>query len=419
MVVNVGLYEGFKMGGLGIDISILQFADDTILVCNSNINNLWTIKSILRCFELVSSLRVNFQKISLVGINIQEQVLVAAANFISCKVDSILFFYPGVLVGANPRRCATWQCVIDAVTKRLANWKIKHIFFVGRLTLINFVLNSVPIYMLSLYKAPKKVISKLLSLEKSFLWGNNSGDRGIVWVSWEEICKPKKEGGLGVKNLFLFNKALLCKWKWRRVQEPNSLRVEVLNSKYGTELDIQSSITDSAWWQDLGSLSRDVGTLGDGFESNISKIIGDGSRTRFWTDCWCGPICLNPRFPRLFLLADDRYAMISDYGVWDDNEWCWKVTWRRDLLEREEIVARSLYELISSTPYRRGAEDQWKWSLDVSGTFVVKTAYLEALETSYVERGEEFLDHSDLVNLLQRCCKTLASKGVLFHLESP
>jgi hypothetical protein len=41
--------------------------------------------------------------------------------------------------------------------------------------------------------------------------------------------------GLGVKNLMLFNKALLGKWLWRFVQEENSLWRQVIVEKYGVQ----------------------------------------------------------------------------------------------------------------------------------------------------------------------------------------
>jgi hypothetical protein len=31
-------------------------------------------------------------------------------------------------------------------------------------------------------------------------------------IAWENICKPKKNGGLGIKNLHLQNKCLLMKF---------------------------------------------------------------------------------------------------------------------------------------------------------------------------------------------------------------
>lgn len=63
--------------------------------------------------------------------------------------------------------------------------------------------------------APKVVLYEMIKIQRDFLLGGNRDGRAICWVAWDGICAPKKEGGLGIKNLHLFNIALLSKWKWR------------------------------------------------------------------------------------------------------------------------------------------------------------------------------------------------------------
>lgn len=45
-------------------VSMLQYVDDIIFFGESNVRNVLTIKTILRMFELVSDLKVNFFKSS-------------------------------------------------------------------------------------------------------------------------------------------------------------------------------------------------------------------------------------------------------------------------------------------------------------------------------------------------------------------
>ena len=42
-------------------------------------------------------------------------------------------------------------------------------------------------------------------------------------MKWEQMCKPKEEGRLGLKDMRFFNFALLGKWKWRLVNEEPGL----------------------------------------------------------------------------------------------------------------------------------------------------------------------------------------------------
>lgn len=109
--VELGLYKHLHMEQ-SISFSLLQFADDTILVGENSWDNLWSIKAIL-C-ELVSCLRVNFAKSNLFGINSPDNFLVAASHFLSCSIGSLPFKFLGVPVGANPM-LSTWKPIIDKV----------------------------------------------------------------------------------------------------------------------------------------------------------------------------------------------------------------------------------------------------------------------------------------------------------------
>lgn len=55
----------------------------------------------------------------------------------------------------------------------------------------------------------------------------------IHWMSWENMCRSKDEGGLGFRLLLYdFNLALLAKQGWRLVQNPDSLASWLLKAKY-------------------------------------------------------------------------------------------------------------------------------------------------------------------------------------------
>jgi hypothetical protein len=157
------LFHGYKVSD-NIMFHSLQFADDTILVGEGNWDNLWTIKTILRSFEMVSGLKVNFFISKLYGINIEENFLRASSSFLHCDVESIPFRFLGIPVGANPRRRATWIPIIESMRNRLNTWKGRNLSIGGRVTLINSVLSSLPLYFFSIYKAPSCVIKELVTI---------------------------------------------------------------------------------------------------------------------------------------------------------------------------------------------------------------------------------------------------------------
>jgi hypothetical protein len=199
--VEKNLFKGFSVGSEGLEISHLQYANDTLCIGEVSTENLWTIKAILRGFELASGLKVIFWKSCLIGVNVTNNCMENACVFLNCKRVTILFSYLGLLVGANPRRASTWDPVVDRLRKRLRSWGNRYVSLGGRTVLINSVLNSIPIFCLSFLKMSVVVIKKITRIQREFLWGGVKGGRKISWVKWKNVCMPRSQGGLGVRDV--------------------------------------------------------------------------------------------------------------------------------------------------------------------------------------------------------------------------
>jgi hypothetical protein len=256
---DLGLFKGFSISNEGPSISHLQYADDTLCIGEASVSNLWSLKAILRGFERASGLRVNFWKSSLMGINVDNHFLEMASTFLNCIRGCIPFKYLGLPVGANPRRMATWEPMVEKIRRKLNSWGKKHISFGRRLVLINSVLNSIPIFYLSILKMPVQVRKKVVGIQRDFLWGGVNGRKKLSWVKWKVVCKDKKKGGLGVRDLDLMNVSLLSKWRWRLLNRNEvPLWKEVLVAKYGRHIENNVNLSsevfpyfESLWWKDI------------------------------------------------------------------------------------------------------------------------------------------------------------------------
>lgn len=55
------------------------------------------------------------------------------------------------------------------------------------------------------------VAEELDKIFRCFWWVHEMGTRKVHWTSWEKICHPKSEGGMGIRDFGNFNLALLAK----------------------------------------------------------------------------------------------------------------------------------------------------------------------------------------------------------------
>nr|GEZ61363.1 RNA-directed DNA polymerase, eukaryota [Tanacetum cinerariifolium] len=246
--------------------------------------NLDNLLMILRCFQFASGLSINMNKSHLLGVGVPLDI---------------------VHQGASP-----WSNTIQKVRARLSKWKVNTLSIGGRLTLLKSILGVVPIYNMSLFKAPKSVLHEMQRLRNNFFNGGDSQNSKITWVAWAKVLSSKKNGGLGVSNFFALNRALLLKWVWCFLVQDGSLWHHIISAIYGSRLECHSRKTHSSWGVILHEVHQ-LALKGFDFPSHCKIGIGDGLNTRFWLDTWTLDLSLCVRFPRLFALEFDKEISVA------------------------------------------------------------------------------------------------------------
>ncbi|GLU22240.1 hypothetical protein SLE2022_383300 [Rubroshorea leprosula] len=379
--VDKELYKGVEVGKDAVSVTHLQFADDTIFFGEATEHNVRTIKCILRTFEMAAGLKINFGKCQLMGIGVDDDWRNKMAYRLGCKEGEFPIKYLGIPIGGNHRRLKMWQPLLDSVMKKLSSWKGRYLSQGGRITLINSVLSSLPVFLMSVYLIPKGTINSIDKIRRNFLWGGEGGERKINWVKWDMICKDKEYGGLGVKDLKKFNLTLMGKWWGRLASEEEGLWKRVIRGKYGGggghwQNWVRNGIEGgSQWWRDVQRINyadRDNARwIAEGFRLKM----GEGKEVSFWWDEWCGGRCLANSFPRLYLLSIDKEKKCCQMGRELNGTWEWNLKWRRRLMEWEEESALELSNLIKEVKIQPGLADKWEWVHKRDGKYSSSSAY--------------------------------------------
>jgi len=97
-------------------------------------------------YEIISGLKVNFYKSSLIGINLDENFTSRIARGIFCCNDHFPVMFIGLPLGANPSRLSTWKPVLTSIQGKLGSWKGSLLSMAGRICLIKSVFSSLPLF---------------------------------------------------------------------------------------------------------------------------------------------------------------------------------------------------------------------------------------------------------------------------------
>ncbi|RVX15452.1 putative mitochondrial protein [Vitis vinifera] len=92
---------------------------------------LQTLKSLLLVFGHISGLKVNLNKSSIYGINLDQAHLSRLAEMLDCKASGWPILYLGLPLGGNPKACGFWDPVVERISSRLDGWQKAYLSFGG------------------------------------------------------------------------------------------------------------------------------------------------------------------------------------------------------------------------------------------------------------------------------------------------
>jgi hypothetical protein len=215
--------------------------------------------------------------------------------------------YLGLPMGTTKPRVEHYLPLMNTVERRItatATW----LSMIGRLTLVNSCLSSLPTYAMCTLQLPITVINIIDRARKDCLWrGNDINVKRKPLIAWKHVTTPKENGGLGVMSLFAQNQALLLKPLHKFLNRAGIPWVNLIWHTHYPNSQIPHACSErgSFWW-------KDILRLADVFRGIASPKAGSGNTFLLWEDVWNGCL-LRQEFPLLFSFAKNQNISLERY----------------------------------------------------------------------------------------------------------
>jgi hypothetical protein len=257
------------------------------------------LKVLLDQFAEATGLAINFHKSTLVPMHTEPEEVALIQTALGCRVEGFPQTYLGLPLSAMKLRLQDFAPLIARIDRYLSGWCAILLTYGGRIVLLNAVLDALPIFAMGALDLPPALLRIIEGLRRSFLWSNADRTSGAkCLVAWKDVCRPKQEGGLGIKSLADKNRCLQMKFVHRLFSDP-------------------SAPWPKWFWQNGGTRRFASGPHADHLAGllplyrNLSTCqVGDGRHTSFWLDSWIGRP-LYGRFPALFSRALDKEVCVG------------------------------------------------------------------------------------------------------------
>lgn len=266
-----------------LGLTHITFSDDLMIRTDGKVRSFEGIIKVLDLFESRSGLKISMEKtmMYLAGVpDIAKQNIIDRFPF---ALGQLPVRYLGLPLVTKRFTSSDYSPLLEQLRNKISSWTSRFLSFAGRLNLISSVLWSISNFWLSAFRLPRNCIKEMGKLCSAFLWSGPELNSKKAKISWLDVCKPKQEGGLGLRSLKEENDVCCLKLIWRLVSHGNSLWANWIQSyliKTESFWSIKDNTTTDSWiWKKLLKYRDVVRTF-------CRVDVGNVALTSFWYDNW-------------------------------------------------------------------------------------------------------------------------------------
>ncbi|XP_043717944.1 uncharacterized protein LOC122665876 [Telopea speciosissima] len=338
--------------------SHLLYADDLFIFMKAKLANIRRVKRFLEAYGEYSGQVINLAKSKVffgrIPTNRRQRIL----SVLQIPVCTFPTKYLGVFLKKGRVKQGMIQPLVDQFKSRLASWKGRLLSMAGRVELVRTVMGSIPVHNFSVYLWPVDTIEVMERWIRNFIWTGDADCSKAITVRWDSLCKPKKEGGLGVRRLRDLNLALIAKLAWTIYTDQSTFATFLRGHLVKADGTLKTAVGTSTL---LPGLRR----VWDFIRAAERWVVGTGNSVNFWYDKWIH----NQSIEDLVLplhIPPNLSAKVAEF--WEDGSWV--------LPAVQEPEIQNVFTVIQGSGIAcHSRPDMRFWAHSSTGRFTVKTAW--------------------------------------------
>ena len=260
----------------------LCFADDLMVFVEGTKNSVEGVLSVFEEFTGWSGLSISLEKSTIFMAGVAEGEKSRILTNFPFAEGKLPVRYLGLPLMTQAMGRQDYMPLVEKIRGRISTWTCRFLSYAGRLQLIKSVLLSIVNFWATVFRLPSKCSAEIERLCSAFLWTGPELKSTGAKVAWQDICKPKNEGGLGIRPLKEANHVYGLKLIWRLLSGDSLwskwIKSNLLKKKSFWEVNVETQ-TGSWIWRKMLKL-RHVA------RSFHMKAVGNGRHISFWFDRW-------------------------------------------------------------------------------------------------------------------------------------